>query len=201
MNKQAQFDRLQEAVFSGSWNEVCSACNRLYHFGGGFNKTIQRKCRRFLLGLLNQENAQIRNAAALTFRHNRANWAVCPLLSALKKPANLRSRGTLAYALQTLNCSRHLRALFELLFGAAGNNWEVQMHILTILDDQSFIITQTDMQSIQQQWEDLKPSWNRLNNITAANRSERSLDETLIQGFVDEYATASSPSPTPTRTM
>lgn len=187
MSKKTRLERLRAAVFSGSRAEKQRACQRLYHFGGGFSKTAQRRCHRFLLGLLEHENAHIRNAAALTFRRNRAHWAVEALLRALHHPANLRNRGALAYALQTLNCRRHLGSMFRALFEAAGNNWEVQMHVLTILEKQTFRApTPAEAHSIRQQWEALRPRWNQLNNITAANRSERSLDEELIQRIVDE---------------
>ncbi|UOQ71771.1 hypothetical protein [Hymenobacter cellulosilyticus] len=190
MRKKDRLARLKAAVFSGSREAAYGACQALYHFGGGFSKTAQRRCHRFLVSLLDHEDAHIRNAAALTFRHNRASWAVAPLLCALHNPANLRSRGTLAYALEQLNCRRHLGSLFRALFGAAGNSWEVQMHILTILETQTFTYTPAEIRHIQQQWESLKLDWNRLNNIPVGSGAKGALDEKLIQQFVDQYAAA-----------
>ncbi|TGE27976.1 hypothetical protein [Hymenobacter metallicola] len=190
MNKKARFEQLQARVFAGSWLETQQACDQLLRFGGGFSTTIQRRSRRFLLGLLAHDNAHIRNAAALAFRKNRAHWAVAALLRALLHPANLRHRGTLAYALERLDCRRHLSGLFTVLFSAAGTNWEVQMHILTVLDTQRFTSSPEQRRAIRQQWESLKPDWNRLNKIDETSASKTALNAALVQSFVDALAGA-----------
>ncbi|UOQ77893.1 hypothetical protein MUN84_04405 [Hymenobacter sp. 5516J-16] len=189
MSKKDRLTYLKSAVFSADRNEARNACYRLFHFGGRFHKTTQRRNRRFLLDLLVHENAQVRNAVAIVFRENRFNHAVIPLLKAIKNPANLQNRGTLVYALQALNCRKKLVELFEIVFEAAGNNWEVQQHVLTVLDEQSFVTTPAELRHIKQRWEDLRPSWNRINNITAGAPARYDLDDTLIQSFIDEHLT------------
>ncbi|UOQ52516.1 hypothetical protein [Hymenobacter cellulosivorans] len=187
MRKKARFEHLQAAVFSGNWTEATRACDQLLRFGGGFNTTAQRKSRRFLLGLLTQDDALVRNAAALAFRKNKGHWAVSSLLRALLNPANAQHRGTLAYALEKLKCRRHLGDLFTVLFSAAGNNWQVQMHILTVLETQRFTCSPDQRHAIRQQWEHLRPDWNRLNNLDETSATAATaLDALLIQSFVDE---------------
>ncbi|GAB3296938.1 hypothetical protein GCM10027348_19730 [Hymenobacter tenuis] len=136
--------------------------------------------------MLNQENPQARNAAALTFRIYRFNAAAGPLFRAVHKPENFKSRGTLVYALGKLNCSHHLGELFSILFGAAGN-WEVQVHVLSILDEQTFSFTKEELQKIKSEWYSIQNEWNELNNIDENNIRKIEFDRILIQSFVDDY--------------
>ena len=186
MNKRQRVEHLKSAAISEDWDEAKDACHRLFHFGGRFNKTGRRKCRRFLIELLVQENPRARNAAAMTFRINRFNAAVVPLFHAIVKPENARYRGTLVYALEKLNCSNHLGKLFSLLFGAVGN-WEVQASTLNILEEQIFEFTRDELRTIAEGWNAIQNNWNRLNSIDENNIREIDFDRKLIQGLVDGY--------------
>lgn len=186
MNKRQRVEHLKSAVMSEDWHEAKDACQRLFHFGGRFNRTGRRKCRRFLIALLYQENPRARNAAAMTFRINRFNTAVVPLFHAIIKPENSRYRGTLVYALEKLNCIYHLGELFSILFGAAGN-WEVQASILNILEEQIFEFTKDELRTIAESWNAIQNNWNTLNNIDENNIREIDFDRRLIQHFVDGY--------------
>ena len=186
MHKKQRLKQLKLAVFSADWNEAQNACDRLFHFGGRFNKTGRRKCRRLLIELLDQENSRARNAVAMTFRINRFNAAVGPLFRAITKPENSRYRGTLVYALEKLNCRHHLGELFRILFGAAGN-WEVQASTLNILEEQTFEFTRNELQTIAEGWNAIQNDWNRLNTIDESNIRETNFNRTLIQRLVDGY--------------
>ncbi|HEX8350218.1 MAG TPA: hypothetical protein VF598_09655 [Hymenobacter sp.] len=186
MNRKQKIEKHKSDVFSDNQREAQYACNKLFHLGGGFSKIGQKKCRKFLITLLDQEKPRTRNAVAITFRNNEFNAALNPLLQAINKPENSRSRGTLVYALEKLDCSKKLSELFDILFGAA-NNWEVQASVLTILDEQIFEFTESELQTIQEKWNQLAPSWNQLNHINEDAISEVNIDRKLIQEFVDGY--------------
>ena len=186
MNKKQRVEHLKSAVFSEDWDEAKDACRRLFHFGGRFNKTGRRKCRRFLVELLDQENPWTRNVVAITFRINRFNAAVDPLFHAITKPENSRYNGTLVYALEKLNCGHHLGELFSILFGAAGN-WEVQASALCILEEQIFEFIRDELRTIAEGWNAIQNDWNRLNNIDEGKIRETDFDRMLIQSFVDGY--------------
>lgn len=186
MNKKQRVDSLKAAVFSENWDEAQDACNRLFHLGGRFNKTGRKRERQFLIRLLDQEKPKARNAAALTFRFNRYNMAVVPLLRAVAKPENTKHRGTLVYALEKLKCHQHLGDLFSILFGAIGN-WEVQNHTLRILEEQTFEFTREEIQKVAKDWNAIRDNWNGLNNIDEKHISHLDFDRELIQRFVDDY--------------
>jgi HEAT repeat protein len=82
---------------------------------------------------LASSDPKMRNIAASHLRELGDDAAVDPLLTAAKLPANANNRGSLVYALQTLDCSRQFTRLFDL---ALTGNYEVQCHALTILDEQ-----------------------------------------------------------------
>jgi hypothetical protein len=122
----------------------------------------------------------------MTFQKNRFNAAVTPLLRAITKPENNRTRGKLVYALETLNCSQKLGELFAVLFGAA-DNWTVQASIVEILEEQIFVFTKDELREIEQGWNAIRADWNSLNNIDEDNISQLHYHRALIQNLVDGF--------------
>ncbi|HEY3405594.1 MAG TPA: hypothetical protein VGK59_19560 [Ohtaekwangia sp.] len=173
-----EIEKLKTDIFSDDWDKVMAASNRLFEIGGQENID-------YLLGLLDQSNSRIRNAVALTFRDNQFNEALEPLLASINKRENKEYTGTMVYALEALDCKFKLRELFNILFD--NNSYEVQNHILTILDEQEFEFTEADLLEIKVNWDKIKSSWNELNNINSGNLREHDIDQDLIQSFVDGY--------------
>ena len=186
MTRKQKIDNLRAAVFSDDRTVVEDACVRLFYWGGGFSKTAQRKCRQFLIDLLDQDNGMVRNFVALTFRNQGFNAAVSPLFKALFKPENFSNRSTLVHALRELNCSQHLGEVFAILFGAA-NDFVVQRSALKILNGQVFEFTQIDFATITANWNVLKDDWNRLNNVDEREGHNFAYDREYIQSYVDYY--------------
>jgi len=184
MTKKQRIERLKANVFSDDWETQKWACHDLFHFGGRFNKTGRRKNRRFLVGLLGHEDPHVRNAVALLFRDSRYQPALNSLLEAIKNPANARHNGTMAYALEKLDCSRKLGELFEVVFGAA-NNFEVLQHTLTALNEQHFRINNDKLHQIARRWEEVKPTWDELN--TKGKSLPGDFTQAVIQDFVDDF--------------
>ena len=87
-----------------------------------------------LVSLLGSSDGAVRNGAAVRLRNLQDNRAVEPLFQAINVAANINNRGTLVYALQTLDCSEHFTDLFQL---ALHGNYEVHMALI-ILEEQEF---------------------------------------------------------------
>ncbi len=188
MNRKQKIDKLKASVFSDEREIVQEACFKLFYWGGGFSKTGRRKCRQFLLDLLDQDNGMVRNFVALTFRNQGFNAAVNPLFKAIFKPENFSNRSTLVHVLRELNCSQHLGDVFAILFGSA-NDFVVQRSSLKILDGQAFGFTRADLLTIAANWDALKDNWNRLNSIDKQRFHQFGYDQDCIQSYVDYYLT------------
>ncbi len=181
MRVEQEIIKLKTDIFSDDWDRMKESANRLFEIGGQENMD-------YLLGLLEQSNSIVRNAVALTFMDNKFNDGLEPLLKSITKEENKSARGTMVYALQTLDCKNKLKELFDILF-TATKNWEVQSGILTVLEEQEFEFTEDDLIAIKEKWERLKDNWNELNNVDKDNLREHDIDRNLIQNFVDGYVT------------
>ena len=178
MSVDQKIEKLKADIFSDKWDRMKESANRLFEIGGHENID-------YLVGLLDQPNSGVRNAVALTFRDNEFNEALEPLLKSIIKKENKGYTGTMVYALEKLDCRLKLKELFNILFD--NNSYEVQNHILTILDEQTFEFKEADLLEIKVKWEKLKDNWNELNNVDKDNLREHDIDQELIQSFVDGY--------------
>jgi len=180
MRVEQEIEKLKTDIFSDNWDRMKESSSRLFEIGGQENI-------HYLVGLLEQSNSIVRNAIALTFMDNKFNDGLEPLLKSITKEENKSARGTMVYALQTLDCKNKLKELFDILF-TATKNWEVQSGILTVLEEQEFEFTEDDLIEIKEKWEKLKDNWDELNNVDKDNLREHDIDRDLVQNFVDGYA-------------
>jgi len=178
MRADQEIEKLKRDIFSDDWDKMKESANRLFEIGGQENID-------YLIGLLDQSNPGIRNAVSLTFRDYQFNDALDPLLTAINKKENKGYNGTMVYALENLDCSHKLSELFDILFD--NNSWEVQSHILTVLDQQEFEFTQNELLNIKSKWDKLKDNWNENNKVDKDNLKKQDIDKDLIQNFVDGY--------------
>lgn len=93
-----------------------------------------------MIPLLRSTNGQIRNWAASVIREIGHDDAVVHLVNAISVPENCNNRGSLVYALQTLDCQHYFSFLFDLVI---EGNYEVRMLSLMILEEQEFEVTTT----------------------------------------------------------
>ena len=93
-----------------------------------------------LIPVLRSTDARVRNWAAHVLREIGDDRAVEPLVNAINVPENCNNRGSLVYALQTLDCRNHFQFLFDL---AIEGNYEVRCMVLMIFEDQEFELTPT----------------------------------------------------------
>jgi hypothetical protein len=162
--------QLKKDLFSDNWDTAKSASDGLAEIGSP--EVIN-----FFISLLEQDNANIRNVAALGLRKLSDNQALEPLFRAINKKENENNRGTMVYALQTLDCSHKLPELFDLLF---YGNFEVKMGVSVILDEQTFEFTRQDLYDILHKWEDLQRHPEKSSDLT-----EESSD--FIKDYVDSF--------------
>jgi hypothetical protein len=174
MNKKSEHLKLQ--LFSEDWEAIKSAADQLFR-EGEFE---------YLIGLLQHKDSSIRAAAAITFRTNKFQDALEPLFDAINSKEYSNTNGTLVYTLETLNCTNKLSELFRILF-STHKNWEVQSHILTILDKQEFEFTNEELQSIKTSWLKIKNNWNDLNGIAEETRTKHSIDVDVVNESVQEF--------------
>lgn len=174
-----EIDKLKRDIFSGNWDTMKQSANRLFEIGGQQNLD-------YLTQLLDQSNSGVRDAVALTFRDNKFNEGLEPLLKSILKEKNRNARGTMVYALQALDCSEKLNDLFYILFSAT-KNWEVQSGILTILEEQEFEFSADDVKEIQNKWNEIRGTWDEANGIDKSDLKKVPIDWELVQGFVDGF--------------
>lgn len=179
MTDQQEIEQLKTDVVSDDWDKAKESAKRLFAIDG-------LDTHDFLMGILDQPNVGARNAVALAIMDNRFQDALDPLLKSITKKENTNTRGTMVYALQSLDCSLKLRELFSVLF-TATKNFEVQSGILTVLEEQQFEFTEDDLLEIQQTWDKLKETWDESNGVEPTSRNEYDIDRAIIQNFVDGY--------------
>ena len=139
-----EIDYLKKNIFSDDWELVKKSARRLGKLGG---KDITD----FLISLLEQSNSGIRNRAALALEEIRDDKALKPLLKSIKKKKNFNYNGTMVFALESLDCSKHLIEIFEILF---YQTYESKMSAMSILDTQIFEFTKDDLINIEKMWKD-----------------------------------------------
>ena len=130
---------LKQDILSDDWKTALAASDALAQIGGKAALDI-------LLPLLSSPASWTRNAAALGLRDIGDNAAVEPLVHAISALGPQDDRGTLVYALQSLDCSRQFRFLFDLTL---CDVFELQNHALAILKEQEFQYAQADITEAQ----------------------------------------------------
>jgi len=165
---------LKTDFFSANFAIASAAADRLGEIGG--NEVVD-----FLIFVLKSEDALQRNSAALALRDIGDNRAAEPLWQAIQQPLNQNKRGTLVYALEKLDCSHKLGALFDLLF---YGSYEVRMYAGTILDEQIFEFSETDLHTIQRKWDDLQQQPEKCPDFDACKDDIRH----FVEGFTSYLA-------------
>lgn len=143
MNKQMidEIEQLKKNMFSEDWELVKSSADKLGEIGG--NEITD-----FLISLLDLDDSGIRDRAALALEQIGDNKAVEPLFKSIFKNHNYN--GTMVFALESLDCSKHLKDIFKILFYEA---YESKMSAMAILDSQIFEFTSQDLMEINDMWE------------------------------------------------
>lgn len=142
----ATLSDILEQMRSGDKNIRFSAHEKLSEIGGNNPQ--------FYILLLELDNTYnlVRNHAALCLADIGDSIAVQPLLKAILKKENIHYNGTLVYALKSLDCSRYILQLFQILM---YHGYEAKMSACHILSEQEFKFTQQDILEIKSMWKDL----------------------------------------------
>jgi hypothetical protein len=146
MRHQDKMQQLKNDLYSDNHRKAMLASDELAKIGG---KDIID----LFISLLDHDNSKIREIAALGLHEIADNQALEPLLTSINKQSNKNSNGTMAFALETLDCSRKLNEIFDLLFYGDA---EVKMAATSILDNQDFYFSKFDLTNIQAKWDYIK---------------------------------------------
>jgi hypothetical protein len=119
----------------------------------------------------------LRNRASIGLHDLGDSRAVEPLMKAILRKENENYRGTMVYALDTLDCSALLPHLFDLLF---YGNAEVRMRAASVLDHQIFEFDSADLYAIRAKWEELKVHPEKCPDYEAAKEEI----EHFVEGFL-----------------
>ncbi|WP_218058541.1 HEAT repeat domain-containing protein [Allomuricauda sp. CP2A] len=138
-----EIEKLKSNMFSSDWNLVKESARQLGELGG-------EEITDFLITLLDQSDSSIRDRAALALEEIRDNRAVEPLLRAIFKKENEGYTGTMVFALESHDCSKHLTEIFRIMFYQA---YECKMSAIAILDTQIFEFTKEDLMEIKDMWQ------------------------------------------------
>jgi hypothetical protein len=146
MDKQRidDIEQLKKNIFSDDWELIKKSADKLGELGG--NDITD-----FLISLLDLDDSGIRNRAALALEKIADNKAVEPLFKSIFKNHNYN--GTMVFALESLDCSKHLKDIFKILF---SESYEAKISAMAILDTQIFEFTSQDLMDIKEMWEDCK---------------------------------------------
>jgi HEAT repeat protein len=139
-----EIEQLKKNMFSSDWELVKSSADKLGEIGGD-------EITDFLISLLDLDDSGIRDRAALAIEQIGDNKAVEPLFKSIFKNHNYN--GTMVFALESLDCSKHLKDIFRILFSEA---YESKMSAIAILDTQTFDFTSQDLLEINRMWADCK---------------------------------------------
>lgn len=175
MNTNNEIENWKKELFSEDSEIALNAAEQLAKIGG--EDIVQ-----FLIALLNLENAEIRNLAALSLREIKDNRAIEPLLKAIFKPESRDYNGTMVYALQPLDCKHKLVALFKILF---YESYESKMAAYTILNEQNFEFRREDLLEIQSMWKACNDQAEKVNGFE--EEETRLMMKDAYEGFVVAY--------------
>ena len=99
---------------------------------GSLGETGDQSNVEFLLSLLNTTKSHaLRNEIAIALKDIGDNRAVYPLLEALQNPENIKSRGTLLYALEDMDYKPFIEMIVPLI---GDTNFEVSRHSFLLLE-------------------------------------------------------------------
>ena len=141
-----EIEQLKKDVFSDDLELLKSSADRLGQIGG--DEVLD-----FLISLIELDNPDIRNRAALALEDIKDNRALEPLLIAIFKKENHNYNGTMVFALESLDCRHKFKEIFKILF---FETYESKISVYAILSDQIFDFTEEDLFEINQMWEDCK---------------------------------------------
>ncbi len=135
-------DALKQIIVTQEWIMVKEAIDKLGRIGS-------HKATNVLISLLDNEDSEIRDRAALVLEDLKDNSAVDPLLTSIFKKENHYYNGIMVFALKSLDCSKRLKEVFRILF---YESYVAKMGAEEILSSQEFEFTRKDLQEIEVMW-------------------------------------------------
>ncbi len=131
-----------------------------------------------LLKLIDSKDAEVRDVTALKLKKLKDDRAIEPLLNSIFQNRNFN--GTMVYALESLNCEKHLVSIFRILF---YEGYEAKLGAYSILSEQSFEFSQDELLNIQNMWEECIA--NPTSHAGFVNKEIRIMMEDAYNGFME----------------
>lgn len=163
--------QLKEDMLSGEFERMQESAKKLIEIGGPEISDL-------FISLLKSENPAVRNIAALCLADMKEQRALEPILKAIFLKESFDANGTLAYALQFLDCSKRIKEVFRILFYC---DYEPKLSASDILSEQIFEFSQQDIYEIFEMWEDCKRNPQKCPYYN--NLEVRAMMENAVEGF------------------
>ncbi|NGN97619.1 HEAT repeat domain-containing protein [Grimontia sp. S25] len=139
-----EVETLKDQFLCSDWDSLLKTSDKLVDIGGDAVSLFFIEC-------LDSVNADVRNGAALALRDIGDKRAVDPLIEGVLNPVDPKRCATLAYALETHDCSSKFLDVFRILF---YSNYECKWSALNILNEQKFSFTDEDLLKVKRMWEE-----------------------------------------------
>ncbi|PML82126.1 hypothetical protein BCT69_01940 [Enterovibrio norvegicus] len=137
-------EALKKRFLCSDWNDLLIISNELMSIGGD-------SVLFFFIECLGSKNDKIRNAAALSLRDLSDNRSTVHLFEGVLNPIDPNRCGTIAYALETHDCSYDFLNVFRILF---YSNYECKWSAHNILNEQEFLFSEDDLLEVKRMWEE-----------------------------------------------
>ncbi len=167
MNKELTFEQIKEQFSNPDWtSELLSNCY--------LEPSDRAKSTMYIIDQLASRDSSIRYIASLMIIRFDIHDAVEPLIERILDKDTKNSNGTMAFALEDLNCENHLVKVFEIL---ATQSYESKCHAYNILNEQEFKFTEVDIHEM-----------NKILNNAERNKEENQIfDNETLEMIKDGY--------------
>ncbi len=153
MIDEEKIQQLKNDIHTKERKEAREASNTLLDLGPDLCAEQHDNLFSFYMELLENDSYDKRCIAAYALAIIERKEAVIPLFNAIFTRERTNYNGTFVYALTGLDCSEHLKDVFEILF---YQGFEAKNHAYYILCEQEFILDREELLEIRDKWEDLK---------------------------------------------
>lgn len=167
MNKELTFEQIKEQFSNPDWtSELLSNCY--------LEPSDKAKSIKYIINQLASRDSSIRYIASLMIIRFDIQDAVEPLIGRILDKDTKNSNGTMAFALEDLNCENHLVRIFEIL---ATQSYESKCHAYNILSEQEFIFMKEDIHEMKR----------ILNNVEQNQEENQIFDNETLEMIKDSY--------------
>jgi len=135
MKLELTYDKIRAQFNYSDWNSDLISNSYL-------ETNDKEKSKKYIIAQLESKNSSIRHIASMMIIRFEIHEAAQMLIKRILDKDTLNSNGTMAFALEDLNCENYLLQIFKIL---ATQSYESKCHAYNILSEQEFIFTKNDI--------------------------------------------------------